>query len=97
MTTPWHRRRPLLRAYLLATCAASVVFLARGIVQSTLFRHNATGWLAFARIAMGFPLYIAAVGVRLLGGHAGPASAPQIRRRVSPSTGTNDSPKRFSR
>lgn len=60
--TPWYRRRPLLRAYLLATSAASVVFLARGIVQFALFQHNATGWLAFARIAMGFPLYIAAVG-----------------------------------
>lgn len=59
--TPWHRRRPLLRAYLLATGAASVVFLARGIVQFALFQHNATGWLAFARIAMGFPLYVAAV------------------------------------
>jgi Protein of unknown function (DUF3159) len=60
--TPWHRRRPLLRAYLLATAAASLVFLARGIVQFALFQHNATGWLAFARIAMGFPLYLAAVG-----------------------------------
>ena len=54
-----------------------VVFLARGIVQLALFQHNATGWLAFARIAMGFPLYIAAVGVRLLGRHAG-------RKRVVP-------------
>jgi Protein of unknown function (DUF3159) len=26
-----------------------------------LFQHNATGWLAFARIAMGFPLWILAV------------------------------------
>jgi hypothetical protein len=59
--TPWHRRQPLLRAYLLATAAASAVFLARGIVQFALFQHNATGWLAFARIAMGFPLYVAAV------------------------------------
>jgi hypothetical protein len=60
--TPWYRRQPLLRAYLLATAAASLVFLARGIVQFALFQHNATGWLAFARIAMGFPLYVAAVG-----------------------------------
>jgi hypothetical protein len=58
----WYRRRVLLRAYDLATLAATVVFLARGLVQLTLFRHNATGWLAFARIAMGYPLYIAAVG-----------------------------------
>jgi hypothetical protein len=58
---PWYRRRGLLRAYDLATLAATLVFLARGIVQLTLFRHNSTGWLAFARIAMGYPLYIAAV------------------------------------
>ncbi|MFN2517659.1 MAG: DUF3159 domain-containing protein [Jatrophihabitantaceae bacterium] len=59
---PWYRRRALLRAYTVATLAATVVFLARGIVQLTLFRHNATGWLAFARISMGYPLSIAAVG-----------------------------------
>jgi hypothetical protein len=60
--TPWYRRRPLLTAYALATVGASLVFLARGVVQLALFQHNATGWLAVARIAMGYPLYIAAVG-----------------------------------
>lgn len=59
---PWYRRRVLLRAYDLATLAATAVFLARGIVQLALFRHNATGWLAVARISMGYPLYIAAIG-----------------------------------
>ncbi len=59
---PWHRRRVLLRAYLLATLVATAVFLARGIVQLALFNRNATGWLAFARIAMGYPLYIVALG-----------------------------------
>lgn len=59
---PWHKRRKLLFAYTWATLAAAVVFLARGIVQATLYRHHATGWLAFARIAMGYPLFIAAVG-----------------------------------
>jgi hypothetical protein len=39
-----------------------VLFLARGVVQATLYHENATGWLAFARVAMGYPLYIAAVG-----------------------------------
>jgi hypothetical protein len=58
----WHRRRPLFRAYLWATLGATAVFLARGVVQLALFAHNATGWLAVARIAMGYPLYIAAVG-----------------------------------
>ncbi len=58
----WYRRRTLLRAYMLATLAATAVFAARGVVQLTLFRHDATGWLAFARVAMGYPLYIAALG-----------------------------------
>lgn len=59
---PWYKRRELLRAYTLATVIGTVLFLARGIVQATLYHENATGWLAFARIAMGYPLYIAAVG-----------------------------------
>jgi hypothetical protein len=59
---PWHRHRRLLVAYTLATVAAALVFLARGVVQLALFEHNATGWLAVARIAMGYPLYIAAIG-----------------------------------
>ena len=46
--------------------AGLVLFLARGIVQATLYGHDATGWLAFARVAMGYPLYIAAVGFALL-------------------------------
>lgn len=59
---PWHRRKPLLRAYTLATAAATAVFLARGVVQATLYGRDATGWLAFARVSMGFPLYLAALG-----------------------------------
>lgn len=58
---PWHRRRPLLTAYTWATLAGTAVFLARGLVQWQLYGANATGWLAFARIAMGYPLFIAAV------------------------------------
>ncbi|MEP6597982.1 MAG: DUF3159 domain-containing protein [Actinomycetota bacterium] len=59
----WWHRAPLLRAYVVATLAGAAVFLSRGVVQVTLFRHNATGWLAVARIAMGYPLTIAAIGV----------------------------------
>lgn len=58
---PWYRRGPLLRAYSIATLIGTALFLSRGIVQATLYRDNATGWLAFARVAMGYPLYIAAV------------------------------------
>lgn len=53
----WTAVRTLLRAYDLATGAALVVFLARGVVQLSLFKHGATGWLAVARLAMGYPLY----------------------------------------
>lgn len=59
--TPWHRRRPLLRAYSLITAVATAVFLARGVVQLTLYGEHATGWLAFAKVAMGYPLYLVAV------------------------------------
>lgn len=59
-TVAWQRRRPLLLAYTWATIAATAVFLARGFVQLHLYGERATGWLAFARIAMGYPLFIAA-------------------------------------
>ncbi len=64
--SPWHRTRPLLVAYTWATLAGTALFLARGIVQLTLYGEKHTGWLAFARIAMGYPLYIAAVGFAFL-------------------------------
>lgn len=64
--TPWHRRRPLLVAYTWSTLVATAVFLVRGIVQLTLYRDKATGWLAFARIALGYPLFIAAAGFAFL-------------------------------
>ena len=63
---PWYRRRQLLRAYTVSTLVATLVFLLRGIVQLVLYRRNDTGWLAVARIAMGYPLFIAAIGVGFL-------------------------------
>jgi hypothetical protein len=54
----WYRVRPLRRAYDLATLAGLAMFAARAVVQLSLFRDNRTGWLAVARIAMGFPLYL---------------------------------------
>ena len=78
---PWHKRRALLLAYTWATLAGTLVFLSRGIVQALLYHRNATGWLAFARIAMGYPLFIVAVAFclwvvgrtrrKLVGGSAG--------------------------
>ena len=75
----WHRRRPLLVAYTWATVVATAVFLLRGIVQLTLYRQNATGWLAVARIAMGYPLFLAAIGFSFL-------VVTRARRRVTGTT-----------
>lgn len=60
--TPWHKRRVLRTAYTVATLVVTVIFLARGVVQAALYGENSTGWLAFARIAMGYPLSIVALG-----------------------------------
>ncbi len=58
---PWYRRPSLLRGYALATLGAAVVFLARGVVQWALYERHATGWLAVARLAMGYPLFVLSV------------------------------------
>jgi MFS family permease len=59
---PWYRRRGLLKAYMISTAFAAALFLARGIVQAALYHEKATGWLAFARIAMGYPLFVVVLG-----------------------------------
>nr|WP_245549785.1 DUF3159 domain-containing protein [Gordonia effusa] len=57
----WRKHRPTLLAYDLATALWAVVFGARYIVQSSLYDTSHTGWLAVARIGMGWPLTAAAV------------------------------------
>lgn len=52
----WRRSRSALRAYDIATLAWAVVFGARYLVQSQLYDSDRTGWLAVARIGMGWPL-----------------------------------------
>ena len=66
MAPAWFRRPALLRAYTAATIAATTVFAARAAVQLALFRHDSTGWLAVTRIAMGYPLTVAALGFAFL-------------------------------
>ena len=53
----WRRYRRAVRAYDVATLAWVVVFGARFVVQQWLYGNDQTGWLAFARISMGLPLY----------------------------------------
>lgn len=85
----WYRRPLLRRAYTWATLVGAAVFLARGIVQFTLFRRNDTGWLAFARVAMGYPLWIIAVGfgfwvVRRARAQLDPVTPDEIRPAPAP-------------
>lgn len=52
----WRHQRSALTGYDLATLAWVVVFGAKYVVQHWLYEADLTGWLAFARIAMGYPL-----------------------------------------
>jgi hypothetical protein len=52
----WRRQRRAMRGYDLATLAWVVVFAAKFVVQQWLYASDQTGWLAFARIVMGYPL-----------------------------------------
>ncbi|MGW4369138.1 DUF3159 domain-containing protein [Nocardia takedensis] len=61
--TDWRADRAQLRLYDLATSTWVVVFAARYLVQSSLYDTDHTGWLAFARIAMGWPLTAVALAV----------------------------------
>lgn len=52
----WRKQSAALHAYDIATLSWTVVFAAKWIVQRWLYDSDQTGWLAFARIAMGYPL-----------------------------------------
>ena len=64
--TAWRKDRRLMRVYTLCTVVWVLVFLARGVVQHYLYDQDATGWLAVARLAMGYPFTIGAVAVSVL-------------------------------
>lgn len=59
----WRGDRKALRAYRIATLTWVAVFGARFIVQRWLYDEDQTGWLAFARISMGYPLTAVALVV----------------------------------
>lgn len=61
----WRTDRVVLRAFDVATLTFATVFAARFAVQQWLYGDGATGWLAFARIAMGYPLLALALLVTL--------------------------------
>jgi hypothetical protein len=66
MGTAWRKDRPLMRVYTWCTLVWVLVFLARGLVQRYLYDQDLTGWLAVARLAMGYPFTIGAVAISVL-------------------------------
>lgn len=54
--TAWLRDKPSRHYYDIATLAMTAVFAARFVVQQWLYDDDRTGWLAVAKIAMGYPL-----------------------------------------
>ncbi len=62
----WRQDRRLMRVYTWCTLLWVAVFLARGLVQRFLYEEDRTGWLAVARLSMGYPLTIGALAVSVL-------------------------------
>ncbi|ORB50033.1 hypothetical protein BST43_22475 [Mycobacteroides saopaulense] len=58
----WRDDKPSRFAFSVATLSLATVFLSRFIVQEWLYTQDSVGWLAFTRIAMGYPLF----GIALL-------------------------------
>lgn len=55
--TAWRADKRSRYGYDVATLALAAVFGARFVVQRWLYDADYTGWLAFAKLAMGYPLY----------------------------------------
>lgn len=59
----WRQDPVSRRAYDIATLTFVGVFAARYVVQKWLYDEDLTGWLAFAKLAMGYPLFAVALAV----------------------------------
>lgn len=61
----WRRDRVLRRAFAGTSLLWAAVFAVRAVVQGVLYALDRPGWLAAARLLMGWPLTVAAVGATL--------------------------------
>jgi hypothetical protein len=79
--TGWHSDRHLVRLCSRLTWLLALPCIARVIVQYPLYRAGATGWLGFSKLAMGWPLQLAALAamawVLSRDNTPAPASAPE--------------------
>jgi hypothetical protein len=58
----WRESRPMRRAMGVATVLWGLIFAVRAAVQGVLYAHDRVGWLATAKIAMGWPLFAVGLG-----------------------------------
>lgn len=59
----WRQDRKLVRRYDWASAVWIAIFAARYLVQDSLYDSDQVGWLATAKIAMGYPLYFVGIGL----------------------------------
>ncbi|MGW7416764.1 DUF3159 domain-containing protein [Streptomyces sp. NPDC054863] len=62
-SSAWRHDRPSRFGYDVATAVLALVFGSRFVVQYWLYDRDLAGWLAFAKIAMNYPLWIVALAV----------------------------------
>ncbi len=84
----WRSNRKLVRRYDYATAVWVVVFAARFGVQHQLYTANEVGWLATARLLMGYPVYLLAILVTVLivgsaSGMSLPSRAAMFKKKPS--------------
>lgn len=77
----WRQEAPLFRVYTWTTLVWIGVFLSRGLVQRFLYEEDRTGWLAAARLAMGYPLTVGALALTIV-------AVRRVRRRAEPAAGS---------
>jgi hypothetical protein len=75
----WRRDAALLRVYTWTTLVWIGVFLSRGVVQRLLYNEDRTGWLAVARLTMGYPLTVGALALTIV-------AVRRVRRQAGPET-----------
>jgi hypothetical protein len=91
----WRKNRNLVRKYDLATGVWVLVFVLRFLVQNQLYDSDKVGWLATARLLMGYPLFIVAIVVTvLIVGSAAGMQLPGWMRRRAPNRADPDQHRR---
>jgi hypothetical protein len=61
----WRRQSPMRRAYALATLWWALMYAAKTGLQALLYLQHQPGWLAVAKLSMGYPLFAANVAATL--------------------------------